>query len=275
MESADLDRVQQVLCEAYRRPAASFPLEQRMATAPRDWLVADLEGELCGSVSAADYAGTAYIGMMAVAPAVQRRGVGAALMERILQLLDLRGTKTILLDASDAGAGLYRRYGFHDVDRVCVYKAPALAPARARPHFAIAIEKIRSNVALEETGALDRRVFGCDRRTVLQRFVADAADGCMLARRKGNELAGYLIVRGGTIGPWTATSASSACALLQAVPALPMAVTAFVPQSNEQAVRLLAARGLTLERTLAHMVRGSPSPVRRLWLYGQASLGTG
>jgi ribosomal protein S18 acetylase RimI-like enzyme len=60
-----------------------------------------------------DGAFNAYVSTVAVAPAHQRRGIGRALVAR---LLDGRDHLKFVLHTSDAGRALYRALGFEPVD---------------------------------------------------------------------------------------------------------------------------------------------------------------
>lgn len=54
--------------------------------------------------------------MMVVHPHYQKRGVGSALMARVLQLADLTNTPIFIRDATPAGMPLYTSNGFTQVD---------------------------------------------------------------------------------------------------------------------------------------------------------------
>ena len=79
------------------------------------------------------YGPFAWLGLMAVDPARQRRGIGQTLVEALVARAQELGSAVVLLDASDAGAPVYERVGFVDDDRVRVYTWAAQRIQRDRP----------------------------------------------------------------------------------------------------------------------------------------------
>ena len=81
----------------------------------RHYLVALAEEELVGYAGLCDYPDEAFVQTLAVAPAAQGRGVGALLLEALLQEAARRGQRTVSLEvrADNAAAQrLYERHGF-------------------------------------------------------------------------------------------------------------------------------------------------------------------
>jgi ribosomal protein S18 acetylase RimI-like enzyme len=83
------------------------------------WVVSAWRGEeLVGFARAiSDGVSNAYVSTVAVRPDHQRRGIGRALMER---LLAGRATVKFVLHTRPAGAGLYRSFGFVDATEMLV-----------------------------------------------------------------------------------------------------------------------------------------------------------
>jgi len=54
----------------------------------------------------------AWVGMVLTAPEFRRRGFAQALIERAMEFVQERGVETVKLDATEAGNGLYRKFGF-------------------------------------------------------------------------------------------------------------------------------------------------------------------
>src|SRR5579859_4235700 len=86
-------------------------IEREFAIQPEFYWVAEVSGEMAGTIAAVHYGEIAYIGMMAVDPDFQGRGIGRTLLETASQSVPC---ETLLLDATDAGEPMYRRYGFID-----------------------------------------------------------------------------------------------------------------------------------------------------------------
>jgi GNAT superfamily N-acetyltransferase len=54
----------------------------------------------------------AWVGMVLTAPEFRRRGFAEMLIERAMEFVEERGIETVKLDATEAGNGLYRKFGF-------------------------------------------------------------------------------------------------------------------------------------------------------------------
>ena len=74
--------------------------------------MADAGGELVGVAAGAVFAGTGWVGGVAVVPAHRRVGLGGALTEAIVAYLEDQGVATVLLHATALGRPVYERLGF-------------------------------------------------------------------------------------------------------------------------------------------------------------------
>lgn len=257
-------------------PPGSYAAELRryVALDPHGWLLAELDGRAVGTAGALCYGPFAHIGLVAVRPDAQRRGVGAALMERLLAGLEARGCASAVLDATEAGAGLYARFGFVEVERTVRYVRQE--GDAERPPASRAVTPLLP-ADLPEVAAFDAPIFGADRTAVLASYLRDAAGRAFLTRDERGEIAGYLIAQPAAIGPWAARSAEDAEALLGAALASGFGggVKAIVPGANRAAPHVLMRYGFRPQRSLRRMLRGRPIAAQRELLYGQASLAIG
>src|SRR6202162_3012863 len=258
---ADIPQVERILAIAFARPMGALAMRIRLA--PLDWLAAEVDAVPAGVVSARRYGEVAYIGSMAVDPERQRRGIGFALMQAMVARLEEAGISTLLLDATDAGAPLYEKFGFRTYDWTHYYER---AP---EPRNGPAISPDVSNDALNEAIALDRRFYGCDRSEML----------ALLAREPGAMLTvaadGYLMARETAIGPFVAESDETARELFEAARARRSdLIRGWAPGLNPAARRLFEDAGFPLVRSVRHMGRGA-SPLRRDRIFSQASHGHG
>ena len=57
-----------------------------------------------------------YVTNMYTAPSHRRRGIAAALLEKLVDEAGARGVRTVLLAASQMGKPVYRRFGFAEAD---------------------------------------------------------------------------------------------------------------------------------------------------------------
>src|SRR5262245_3409659 len=110
LSGEDVDIADAIMIPAYGVPRSrKRDLRRYLALQPDGWLLALLDGEPAGMGGAIDYGPFAYIGLMAVLPALQRRGIASAIMEQLLAWIAARGCPTVLLDASPAGERLYEK----------------------------------------------------------------------------------------------------------------------------------------------------------------------
>lgn len=286
LTAADLDAADAALRAAYDAPASRKPdLRRLLALQPDGWLLATLDGVVAGVGGAVDYGPFAYIGQVGVPPGMQRRGVGSALLARLLARLDARGCPLTLLDASEAGAPLYRRLGFVEDDTVAglcraedapPFDAPSFdAPGGAVPPLAVAPLRAEDIPAVV---AFDAPRFGADRGAVLRSYLASAAGRAFVARDGAGRIAGFLFAQAQTLGPWAAATPAAAERLLARALALPFDAPpqVLVPRANGHAFALLERAGFAEQRSLRHMRRGgAPQPSRRRHIYGQASFALG
>jgi predicted N-acetyltransferase YhbS len=238
---------------------------ERVAT-----FVAVADGEPVGMVVGNDYGPCVYVGMMGVEPRLQRQGIASALMEALVAWADARGA-WCELDATAAGAPLYRRFGFVDRGETHVYEGrSAPAPAQLAARAATAAD-------LDRVCALDRAAFGADRGGVLRSVAALPSATVWLADDAG-EPAAYAIAQRATsqIGPVVArTPAAAALVFAAARGSVPSACRFNVVADTPAAVALARSSGFTFARALAHMVRGEPANAERERLYGRINLGQG
>lgn len=273
----DLGAIDAVLRAAYGRDASFQPdLSRYLQLQPDGWLMAEAEGAAAGCVGAIDCGAFAYVGLMGVDPAQQRRGIALALMERLLAFVDARHCPAVLLDATPAGAPLYARLGFVDRDEALAFQceAPAATPsASASP---ITVEPLTAAV-LPALVAFDAARFGAQRTAVLAQYLREGPERAFIARDEAGAISGVLIAQGRLLGPWVAATPATAAALLDTALALPFSgpIGALTPAANDAAVRLLGEGGFRVQRSLRHMIRG-PVPARqRTAIYGQASFALG
>ena len=261
IRESDVAAVESILQTAFERPMGS--LTQRIRLAPLDWIVAEVDGVPAGVVSARRYGWVAYIGMMAVDPARQRRGIGFALMQALIARLEGAGVTTLLLDATAAGAPLYEKFGFRTYDWTYYYER-AQADAAPIPEA----ENI-SGADLQSVMELDRRFYGCDRSAFLTLLAREPGAMLMLASD------GYLMARHTAIGPFVAESAETARVFFErAITQRRDLIRGWAPGLNPRARSLFERAGFSLIRTVRHMTRG-PSPLRREGIFSQASHGHG
>jgi GNAT superfamily N-acetyltransferase len=271
MTYADLKDAGLIAMAAYDRPSSDEQILRRyLDLQPDGWYLALLNGKPVGLGGAVDFGPFAYLGMMSVLPTMQKRGIGQALMERLLSWLDARGCPTVLLNARPRAISLYERYGFVTLEQT---QQLTLSPP---PQSQETVPGV-SLLAREELAALaafDAPAFGASRLAILSDYLALNPQRFLVSRDTRGQLAGFLVARETMLGPWHAASVDAAELLLQQALRLPDAHNLMVSfsETNLAALALLARYGGEIVALLAHMRRGQPlqrDPEQRL--YGIAS----
>ncbi len=241
-EEADLPAADRVLCAAFERQASFLPhirLHQRVA--PGLFWVAQNQGQILGTVGAAVYEHVGYVGLMAVDPQHQRRGIARALVTHLLAQLAARDCTIALLDATDKGAPLYETFDFVDDGVAQVFELETIVPLPDPPRAI----SVTSEATLSELVPFDAAAFGTSREALLRQLLLSYSDRLLVARDSTGRLQGYLLARDPTLGPWVASDSQVAAALLAAGLRLPFTLAPHVPVlcSNEASTRLLAGSG--------------------------------
>jgi predicted N-acetyltransferase YhbS len=273
-----LDAADRVLMAAFRSPSRQDELAFYLLLKPNSWLVATLDGALVGLGGVTCYGPFAWLGLMAVDPAMQRRGIGQALVEALIVRARELGSPAVLLDASDAGAPVYARVGFVVDDYVRVYaRETQTSPMEGNQEAARRVAPLTRD-DLPALVEFDARYFGGSREALLAASLHLYTDRAFATRDVSGALTGYLVAQEHRLGPWVAATSGAAEALLAHALTLPYfeAASVLVPTLNRAATDLLERSGFSYARELRHMrYGGEPGLQRRERLYGQASFAIG
>ena len=231
----------------------------------------DGANNVIGVGSGISYGALGVVGNMIVDPSHRRRGIGAAILEGVVDFLDERGCTRLELSATDAGRPLYEKYGF----TLAGPGVSAVVPRQARADDDGAAELTDAGPAsLAELAAYDAPRFGGDRSPLIASMLADTARPLVVARRDG-EVAGWAWVRPDAerVGPLVADTPDVAAALVgDALRRLPTARTVRLnfPAANRAGADRLRRLGAELEPWSGRMARGAPVPRREDTIYGNA-----
>jgi ribosomal protein S18 acetylase RimI-like enzyme len=275
LRETDLDLLDRILVAAFETTHSyKIQLQRYTAIQPEGWFVAELDRTVVGMVGAMDYGEFAYIGLMAVHPTVQRRGIGRALMERLLNWLDARDTKVAQLDATEVGAGLYSLLGFVEDSKRLVFQRDRITHSPPSPSMVRTLHK----EDLSTLAAFDAPIFGANRLSVFAAYLSERPDRAFVTYDEVGQLTGYLFVQPAILGPWAASTSKAAEALLAIALQEPCdrMYRVLVPSANRAAANLLERYGFIQQRELRHMRRGgSTAPGQLERLYGLASFAIG
>lgn len=189
--------------------AYTHPEFERIFRLPhRGCLVWD-EGSPAGFVTSVQCGGTAVIGHLVVSAGSRGRKVGRTLLDGCLAELDAGGVESVLLFSTAQGERLYRSCGFRPTRRVISYGISATGLGERVPPTCTCILP----EDLDEVCSIDERVFGDDRRAVLEDLYGGDPDMCFKSVTEGR-ITGYVFGRrtpmGSDIGPWTSVTGSPA-----------------------------------------------------------------
>ncbi len=153
----------------------------------------------------------ARLGMVIVDPAIQRSGIGRALMDKAMAQISAR---SVVLNATKAGEPLYRRIGFVPDGMIAQHQGIAASGPLVHLPERFRIRPMgRSDADMLVT--LDAAAFGTRREAVIGRLI-DEGDAVILVQ--GEEPVGFAFQRrfgrGHVIGPVIARSGDEARALI-------------------------------------------------------------
>jgi GNAT superfamily N-acetyltransferase len=231
---------------------------------PDGCFVAEFDGMAAGTTTTCIFGDVAWIAMVLVDAPMRGRGIGMALMRHALAFLDGCGIATTRLDATPLGQPIYERLGFVAEYRLARYEG-TLAAAEAISGVEAAVPEQWARLA-----ALDAAVTGADRRPLLYRLFAEAPDSVRVVRQ-GDKMAGFIAARTGSravqLGPCIAPPEVSPLLFIDAWGRYPgQRVFIDIPVENTAATGLAKAQGLTVQRYLTRMSRGTPRGEQLDWL---------
>lgn len=268
----------QAITEAAGLPIPSGTLTLYLTLQPDGCFVAVEHDQIIAMVVGICYDAFAFIGAMTVHPDYQRRGIGATLMQHVLKWIDNRGIPSVVLEATAQGEPLYRKLGFVEDYRTVVYAREAGAGSDLDCQLARELVEPMTESDLDKILAFDTPCFGADRHRVLTEGFSRWPNRAFLARDRAGHLAGYVLASDTRIGPWVATDAAAAEALLDAALTLPFTSgpTAALPGLNRVGGSLLLRAGFEPQRSTSHMRRGGTGIVGKPEaIFGRMTLGIG
>lgn len=207
-----------------------------------------VNGELIATTAALPYESRlGYISMVLVAPRYRNRGIATRLLGEAFDHLNARNY-TAMLDATPAGAVVYRRLGFEDIFSLTRWEG------KGSDRRGGVLRRARQQDT-EQLIALDASAFGAARpfliRDLLSRPGTSALvlDDGFVVRRKG--------VRADQIGPLVAANANGAQHLLSAALELGHGpVFLDVPDHHRSLAAALSVLGFSVQRPFTRMARG-------------------
>ncbi len=255
------------------RADAAFALSAEAAwnQTVEDWRLMLGEGEAVGQITASGQLVAsalilpygdqiARIAMLLTSEPFRGRGLATRNLQWALERCEQRQL-IAGLDATPAGAEVYRPLGFEDVCGLQRMVAEPPQPQRALRRE-VAIRPVQAARDLDAIARLDARVSAAERRQLLAYLSRSQPRRALLAEAQG-ELAGFVLARTGRVslhvGPLVARSANVASQLLaQALVGVSGPVSIDVPAAQTDFVATLAGGGFQPVRSFTRMLKGTP-----------------
>lgn len=245
------------------------------ATDPEGFLMAEMDGEPAGAISAVRYGPHfGFMGLYLVPPDLRGRGIGHSLW--LAALARLAG-RTVGLDAVEEQEDNYAGWGFRRAYR-------HLRMAGAATSIALPPEEQErivpaADVARSEIEALDASTFPAPRAGFLSRWIAPPHTA--LAAVTDGHVRGFGVARpcvvGHKIGPLVADDAGTARAIVGALAARTGdgPVMLDVPEANTAAVAMAEELGMVPVFECARMYMGEVPALRMGRIFGVGTLELG
>ena len=237
------------------------------ATDPEGFLIAELDGEPIGCISAVCHGETfGFLGFYIMRPEFRGRGHGIAIWRRAMERF---GDRVVGLDGVVAQQDNYRKSGFVLEHRNIRYGAAKPVAPQVVPGLDIVPLAAIPHAELAE---YDRPLFPVPRDAYLRAWTTTPGH-VGIAVRKAGALAGYGMVRpchdGAKIGPLFADDPQTARALFAALlRQAPGAVYLDLPAPNADAIAMAEAAGMTPGFETARMYTGQAPKLPLDRIYG-------
>jgi ribosomal protein S18 acetylase RimI-like enzyme len=229
-----------------------------MELEPAGCFVAEAEGQPVATTTVCCFGQIAWIAMVLVDKQMRGRGIAKDLLRHAIQYCEEKGMRTIRLDATALGKGLYQTLGFEAEYEVVRYAGNPVVDTGhqigVRPLF-------ETDLAFNRIAEFDQRITQTDRRAFLHHLVKLSPYTCYYQTKNGS-VAGYAACRAGAnavqIGPAIALTSHDGFDLLHAITSHFQGKKAYidVPTENEAACQWLEAAGFTEQRRFTRMYLG-------------------
>lgn len=236
-----------------------------IALAPQGCFIAVEDDRDVATVTTTMFGSVGWIAMVLVDESMRGRGIGKAVLNHAIAHLESQHARSIRLDATPMGRPLYEKLGFVAQFDLVRYAGRSTLAAPLAP-----VEPMDETL-LPEVLALDASVTATPRSALIRTLIEQQPHLTRIVRRD-NTLHGYVTARPGEdaaqIGPCIASINTGRALLADALARhAGQQVYIDVPADNAEAIRVVESAGLTPQRNLTRMTRGTPivEDVARLW----------
>jgi len=240
---------------------------------PEGCFVAELNGNAVGTTATCVLGPVAWIAMVLVDINCRGKGIGTALLKHSICYLKERKVETIRLDATALGQPIYEKLGFLPEYALARFESPAaeFTPPRKIGGASPTLPTMATPDTFAEIIDFDTRITGTDRGKMLRRLFEEFPENVCIVRQAGS-IEGFITKRPGAnatqIGPCRATAAAGPvllCDALNKCAGEPVFVD--VPLDNTDAVKIVEAGGLAIQRRFTRMYWGRKpaDDIKTLW----------
>jgi GNAT superfamily N-acetyltransferase len=210
-------------------------------------IVARWDGILVGCANALVQGDTGWLGNIIVRPELRGRGIGTALTEELVRILQANRVAHQVLVATPMGEPIYRKLGFQVVSHYVFFARQTPLPSTGT------LVSVRPVAPGDESAlfALDKAITGETRRAFLRRYL----DGAWLHSDSSGRLDGYYLPALGT-GLIIAANDDAGLSLLR-YKVRHGGDASVVPEQNRAALDFLRAHGFAETSRAPRMVLGS------------------
>ena len=230
-----------------------------LALEPTGCFIGVCDGVDAATLTTTVFGPVAWIAMVLTDPEFRGRGLASMLLRHALEYLEVRGVRSMRLDATALGKPLYEKFGFRVVTEESRLYGIANSLDPSTVHFAGVVNLSAEDIPAAT--AIDAAATGNDRRRLLELVRRDWPSAAWTIR-DGSQLAGFIMAREGSratqLGPCIAADPTVGERLLAIAMTKHQGSPVYVdvPMANTPAVKFVLRSGLTVERTFFRMTRG-------------------
>ncbi|WP_172594530.1 GNAT family N-acetyltransferase [Mariniphaga sediminis] len=178
-------------------------------------LAAETNGKIIGTAAAMNYENeVAWIGMVLVDREFRGQGISKLLLTGLLE--QLKSCRSVKLDATPAGQKVYPKFGFREEYLIHRMTIESVETATLKAECDGSLEPLQPD-DIPEVIEYDRRVFGTDRKFLLEFLVENYPEYAWVLKREGR-INGFALGRKGTrfnqVGPVMASTTEEATKLM-------------------------------------------------------------
>lgn len=262
MNSGDLPLGRHLVHEAGWNQTDSDWL-RAMKLAPQGCFVAEKDGKGVATTTSCCFENAGWIAMVLVDKKSRGSGIAQRLVEHAVTYLENRGVRSIRLDATAMGQGLYQKLGFKPEYEVIRYAGTL----KQNVNQTLSAKRVAPDTpVINELASIDRYVTGSARKEFISGLMESENAPFYYQTDSRGRVTGYAGFRRGSnavqLGPVVALTRDTGQILLDAIVADFTGQPCYIdiPASNIPATKWAIENGFTEQRRFVRMYRGEKTP---------------